>query len=464
MSQLVAIVGRPNVGKSTLFNSLTESRHALVLDEDGITRDCQYGDRVHHGRLLSFVDTAGLLGSDAVGMEQAVEAHVWRAIASCDYVLLIVDASVGLTDRDREIARALQKTQAKIVVCANKIDSDDIAWKSAEFHQLGIAQVMSISAKRRNGLTHLLDFLLTELPEEESDNESLEGPRVTLIGRPNVGKSTLFNAIVGDERVVVYDEPGTTRDSVSLGCHFKDKPYVLVDTAGMRRQRQVHTVIEKYSIIQAVRALSSSDVVIYVIDAHDGLVEQDLKLLSQVMHAGKGCVVAFNKWDSLDEYDREQFLEAIDRKLVHLGYIEQVPTSAIRSKGLVPLFKAIDQAYLSATSVLKTHEVNDVLRQAVMAHEPPIIGRHRIKLRYAHVIGLQPPTILIHGTQTESLPDAYKRYLVRCIREHFDLDGTEIRLKFKSSDNPFQGKTSLSGRQMKKRARLMRFIKKKKRS
>ena len=467
MNQLIAIVGRPNVGKSTLFNSLTSSRHALVLDEDGITRDCQYGSVEIAGREISLVDTAGLIGESAKGMNHVVEKKVWATISDCDLVLLVVDANAGLTDEDRQIHKHLQKAGAHILVCANKVDSDDVAWKAAEFHQLGSKEVLAISAKRKNGFATLLDKVGAFLPEVVVTSKKIQGPRITLIGRPNVGKSTLFNSIIGEETAIVYDEPGTTRDSLEIGCLFKDKSYTLVDTAGMRRRRQVQTTIEKYSIIQAVRALSSADVVIYVVDANEGLVDQDLKLIRQVMDAGKGCVIAFNKWDSLDEDARDAFAMRTDRKLVHLGYLEQVPISAIRSKGLVPLFSAIDRAYLSATSELKTAEVNEVLRMAVQAHEPPIAGRHRIKLRYAHVIDLSPPTILIHGTQTSELSDAYKRYLIRCYRDHFNLEGTDIRLKFKSSENPFKGKATLTGRQIKKRNRLKAHIqklKKKKRS
>ncbi|MCB1760722.1 MAG: ribosome biogenesis GTPase Der [Gammaproteobacteria bacterium] len=462
MLPVIALVGRPNVGKSTLFNRLTRSRDALVADQPGLTRDRQYGVGRMGGSPYLVVDTGGISGAgEGVGL--LMERQVLAAIEEADHLLFLVDAQSGATGGDEQIAGQLRRTGKPVTLVVNKSENLDPDLARAEFHALGLGQPAAIAAVHGRGVVDLIDAVLQTLPRVETDVETQHpGTRIAVVGRPNVGKSTLVNRMLGEERVVAFDQPGTTRDSVFIPFERAGNNYTLIDTAGVRRRSRVHEAIEKFSVIKTLQAIEQSNVVLLVLDAQQGVGEQDASLAGHILESGRALVVAVNKWDGLDGYTRERLKEELGRKLPFLDFASQRYISALHGSGVGNLFAEIDRAYANANRKLPTPELTRVLEGAVQEHQPPKVHGRRIKLRYAHQGGRNPPIVVIHGNQTEAVPDSYRRYLVNRFRRVFDLQGTPIRLEFKSGDNPFAGrKNVLTERQLRKRQRLKQFVNRK---
>jgi GTP-binding protein len=461
---VIAIIGRPNVGKSTLFNRLTRSRDALVADYPGLTRDRQYG----FGKLgpipYLVIDTGGVAGGE-VGIYERMVAQTVRALQEADVTIVLVDGRSGLTPADEHVAELARRNAKNTWLAVNKAEGLDAAIASGEFHGLGLGEPVAISAAHGDRISALMDEVLAPFAdaadEKEEDAEDEKKPlRIAVIGRPNVGKSTLINRLLGEDRLVVYDQPGTTRDSVAVPFERDGKSYVLIDTAGVRRKSKVHEAIEKFSIIKALQAMERAQVVITVLDAQEGVTEQDVSLLGLVVERGRALVVAANKWDGLSRDQRRQVKSDLDRRLPFLDFARQITISALHGTAVGDLLPQAEKAYRAATRDLKTKDLNKVLEEAVVAHSPPLIRGRRIKLRYAHQGGRNPPVIVIHGNQTEKLPESYRRYLINRFRKVFRLQGTPVRLSFKSSENPFKGRRNkLTPRQEQKRKRLMKHVK-----
>lgn len=445
MIPVIALVGRPNVGKSTLFNVLTQSKDALVLDMPGVTRDRLYGELYYQDHKAIVIDTGGL-GDETLGINAAMRQQTLQAIDEADHVLFLVDGRAGLTPGDQEIAQILRQRSKPTFLIVNKTDGVDPLVASSEFYQLGFGEPMTIAASHRRGIQQMLEktvapLLAAQVQETLSDEEA--GIKIAIIGRPNVGKSTLINRLLGEERVVVFDLPGTTRDSIYLPLERQGQRYTLIDTAGVRRKGKVQETIEKFSVVKTLQAIENAHVVIAVLDAQEGVTDQDLHVLGYALNVGKAMVLAINKWDGLTEDQREHVKATVQRKLVFLAdYIDIHFISALHGTGVGLLFKSVHVAYNAARRELSTAEVTEVLQQALIEHNPPMVGGRRIKLRYAHMGGHHPPVIVIHGNQTERLPDFYKRYLIGVFRQRFKLHGTPIQLVLKSSDNPFVEKAN----------------------
>ncbi len=439
MIPVIALIGRPNVGKSTLFNVFTRSRDAIVADEPGLTRDRQYGVGERNGKTFIVVDTGGLSG-DRRDLDELMANQTRIAMDEADQILLLVDARDGLTSGDRAIADMLRKSGKSCQLIVNKVDGADPDQVRAEFYALGLAQMQCISAAHRKGTSALLDGLLADYPRQEPAPENADGPLVAVIGRPNVGKSTLINRLVGEERLVAFDQPGTTRDTIHVSFERHGKPYTLIDTAGVRRRGKVRQAVEKFSVIKALEAIEKSQVAIVVIDAREGLTDQDLTLLGYVLDAGRALVIAINKWDGLDTEQRDENRARLERRLTFVPFAARHFISAKHGTGVGELMASVDQAYASATRDLNTRLLTDLLEEAVFRHSPPLHHGRRIKLRYAHQGGRNPPVIVIHGNQTQHLPEAYRRYLVNFFTTRLKLKGTPLRIELKSSSNPFAGK------------------------
>ncbi|MFO1418021.1 MAG: ribosome biogenesis GTPase Der [Methylotetracoccus sp.] len=465
MLPVVALVGQPNVGKSTLFNVLTRSRDALVADYPGLTRDRRYG-RVQTGERAFFVvDTGGIVES-ADGIEEEAMRQVDHALRESDLILLIVDARAGLSAADETIAARLRRTGKPLLLVANKTDGLRRAETAlAEFHTLGLGEPQPIAAAHGSGIGSLIATLLERLPaadDSETEPSEASGIRVAVVGRPNVGKSTLVNRILGEDRVVVYDQPGTTRDSIYVPFEKDGQRYVLIDTAGIRRRAKVFEAIEKFSVIKAFQAVEDSHVVIYLIDASEGVTDQDASLLGMVLEIGRGLIIGLNKWDGLSIDQRDQVRRQIDIKLAFIDFAETRYLSALHGTGVGHLLDSVDDIYQSVSAEFSTSKLTQVLQDALTAHQPPLVRGRRIRLKMAHMGGRMPPSIVIHGNQTDELPGAYKRYLANTFRKALGVRGIPIKLEFRSSDNPFKGRRNeLSERQVRKRRRLMRFVKKK---
>ncbi len=464
MLPVIALIGRPNVGKSTLFNRLTRSRDALVADYPGLTRDRQYG----FGKLgpipYLVIDTGGVAGGE-VGIGEAMVGQTVRALQEADAAIIMVDGRSGLTAADEHVAELARKHAKKTWLAVNKAEGLDADLASGEFHGLGLGEPIAISAAHGDRISALIDDVLGEFPVSESDDDVEDDDkelRIAVIGRPNVGKSTLANRLLGEERLVVFDQPGTTRDSVAVPFERNDRKYLLIDTAGIRRKSRVHEAIEKFSIIKALQAIEQAQVVIAVLDAQEGITEQDVSLLGLVLERGRALVVVTNKWDGLSAYDRKRIRDELDRRLPFLDFAERITISALHGTAVGDLLPAVERAYRAATRDLSTTELTRELEAAVMAHSPPLVRGRRIRLRYAHQGGRNPPVIVIHGNQTDKLPEAYRRYLINRFRKAFKLKGTPVRLSFKTSDNPFKGRRNkLTPRQERSRKRLMKRVKKK---
>ena len=462
MLPVIALVGRPNVGKSTLFNYLTRSREALVADYPGLTRDRQYG-RVKRGeRDCLVVDTGGIT-DESEGIDPFARKQVEVALQEADVVFFLVDARDGLNAADVSIAESLRKLNKPVVLVVNKIDGIDSNTVANDFYSLALGEPVAIAAAHGRNVHDLLERIDELLPpQEELFSEAEQGIAIAIVGRPNVGKSTLVNRLLGEERVVVFDEAGTTRDSIFIPFERNEQRFTLIDTAGMRRRAKVSLLVEKFSIIKTLQAIEKAHVVIYLIDAQEGVTDQDAHILGLVLEAGRALIIGLNKWDGLSAEHREFVKKQIDIKLTFLDFAEKHPISALHGSGVGKLFDVVHSLYDAAMLDMSTPVLTRILSDAIAAHQPPLVGGRRIKLKYAHQGGRNPPVVVIHGSQTDALPGSYKRYLMNYYREQLQLKGTPVRLVFKSPENPFKGqKNPLSDRQVKKRKRLVEFSKSK---
>ena len=441
MIPVIALIGRPNVGKSTLFNVFTRSRDAIVANEPGLTRDRQYGVGERADKTFIVVDTGGLSG-EKQDLDDLMARQTRQAIDEADEIIFLVDAHDGLTTGDRAIADLVRKSGKSCHVVVNKVDGFNPQQVQAEFFSLGFEHVEVISAAHRKGTGVLLDKLLEPYSTQQTPEATNSGPQIAVIGRPNVGKSTLINRLAGEERVVAFDQPGTTRDTISVPFERHGKPYTLIDTAGVRRRGKVQQTIEKFSVIKALEAIEKAHVVILVIDARDGLTDQDLTLLGYVLNGGRALVLAINKWDGLDREQRDQNRSTLQRRLTFVPFAAQHFISARHGTGVGEMMASVDQAYASAFKDFNTRYLTDLLEEAVFKHNPPLHHGRRVKLRYAHQGGRNPPIIVIHGNQTQHLPDSYHRYLINFFITKLKLKGTPLRIELKSGSNPFADKKS----------------------
>ncbi len=443
MKPVIALVGRPNVGKSTLFNRLTKTRDALVADMPGVTRDRQYGDGIVGDRPYIVIDTGGLSGEDE-GVDSLMQSQVYLAMQEASIILFLVDGRGGLTGHDQTIAQHLRSLGKEIIVLVNKAEGMNEDVVEADFYSLGLGQPYAVSASHGDGIAPLMEELLSEIPmpaEDESEEDSYEksGIKLAIVGRPNVGKSTLINRLMGEERVVAFDLPGTTRDSIFIPFERDGQRYTFIDTAGVRRRSRVKETIEKFSIIKALQAIESAHVVILMLDAHEGITDQDLHLLSYVLDTGRALIIAINKWDGMTKDAREFVKEQLERRLPFLDYAKYHYISALHGSGVGLLYDSVDKAYDSAMKRHQSAKLTALLTDAVKMHQPPLARGRRIKLSYAHQGGQNPPVIVIHGNQTEHIPESYKRYLMNSFRKWLKLEATPIRLQFKNSSNPYRG-------------------------
>ena len=486
MLPVIALVGRPNVGKSTLFNRLTRTRDALVADFPGLTRDRKYGQAKIEEQEFIVIDTGGITG-DEEGIDALMAGQSLQAIEEADAVLFLVDARVGMTVADEAIANHLRKQEKNVFVVANKTDGIDADSVCGEFYALGLGEVYHIAAAHGKGVRQMIDTALDgffddvpveDEPEDfdvglefvEEDEETLQKEqdrlqnlpiKLALIGRPNVGKSTLTNRILGEERVLVYDMPGTTRDSIYLPMNRDGREYVLIDTAGVRKRKKVNETVEKFSVIKTLKAIEDSNVVMLIIDARDGISDQDLSLLGYTLNAGRSLVIAVNKWDGMTEYDKERVKSELDRRLGFIDFAKIHFISALHGTGVGHLYESVEEAYNSSTKRISTSMLTRIMGMAVDDHQPPMVQGRRVKLRYAHAGGYNPPLIVIHGNQVKKLADSYKRYLMNYFRRSLNIMGTPIRIEFREGSNPFEGRRNkLTPNQMHKRKRMMKFHKK----
>lgn len=437
MKPTLVLVGRPNVGKSTLFNRLTKTRDALVADLPGLTRDRQYGVGRLGNRPFLVVDTAGFdpAAKDGIMHEMARQAE--QAIAEADALLFIVDGRSGLTPHDKAIADRLRRTGRPLHLVVNKAEGMRREIVSAEFHELGCGEPLAVSAAHGDGVRELIEIALEPFPDEASATDEAEGPKIAIVGRPNVGKSTLVNALLGEERVIAFDLPGTTRDAISIPFERNGRQYTLIDTAGLRRKGKVFEAIEKFSVIKTLQAIQESNVVILMLDAAADISDQDAHIAGFVVEAGRALVVAVNKWDDVDDYRRERVKLDISRKLAFLSFARVHYVSALKGEGVNALLKSADAAYGAAMAKLPTPQLTRALQTAVAKQAPPRHGIFRPKLRYAHQGGSNPPLIVIHGNALDHLPGSYRRYLERMFLDAFKLQGTPLRLELRSSRNPY---------------------------
>ncbi len=503
MMPVVALVGRPNVGKSTLFNRLTRTRDALVADFPGLTRDRKYGQAKIGELEFIVVDTGGIDGTEE-GIELKMAEQSLAAIDEADVVLFMVDARAGLTVADEAIAAHLRRCQKDTLLVANKTDGIDADTAVSEFYQLGLGDIYQIAAAHGRGVLNLLETALAPQLEElaaeaEPESDDTEGDeldfdqleidqsdlnsvieamdrideeeavpfedlpiKLAIVGRPNVGKSTLTNRILGEDRVVVYDMPGTTRDSIYIPMKRDERDFILIDTAGVRRRGKVHETVEKFSVIKTLKAIEDANVVLLVLDAREGISDQDLSLLGFVLNAGRSIVLAVNKWDGLNQDVKDEIKRELDRRLGFIDFARLHFISALHGSGVGNLFGSVVEAYESATKRVNTSMLTRIMQMAQDDHQPPLVRGRRVKLKYAHAGGYNPPRIIVHGNQVKDLPESYKRYLINYFRRSLQVMGTPIRVEFQEGDNPYAGiKNKLTETQLRKRKRMMRFIKKK---
>lgn len=458
MNPVIALVGRPNVGKSTLFNRLTRSRDALVADFPGLTRDRKYGNGQLGNKTYTVIDTGGISG-DEEGIDAVMAEQSLVAIDEADIVLFLVDARDGLNVADQAIANHLRVNQKKTWLVVNKTDGLEEHSAMADFWTLGLGDPHPIAAAHGRNVTTLIDEVLAPFPERgetDAPPDLSNGIRIGVIGRPNVGKSTLVNRLLGEERVVVFDEAGTTRDAIEIPFERRGRPYVLVDTAGVRRRKNVSLIAEKFSIIKTLEAIKECHVAIMVLDARGGLVEQDLHLLDYVLSSGRALVLAVNKWDGLDSEVKDKMRADIKRRLGFADYADLHFISALHGTAVGDLYPSIERAFKAATGHWSTNRLTNILQDAVSEHQPPLVHGRRIKLRMAHQGGSNPPIIVVHGNQTGSLPEAYKRYLTNTFRKVLKVRGTPMRFEFRSGHNPYDSDAGASDREKAKKRELGR--------
>jgi GTP-binding protein len=442
MKPVVVLVGRPNVGKSTLFNRLTRSRAALVADEPGLTRDRQYGDGRVGDRPYYVVDTGGLVeglqtGAGRRDIYEQMAAQTRQAVAEADSIVFLVSARDGLTAVDRQIGADLRRTGKPLWLAVNKAEGMVAELVAAEFHALGLGAPQPLSAAHGEGVAALMERALAGLPRVAEPEGEQDVPRIAVIGRPNAGKSTLVNALLGETRMLVADEAGTTRDSISVPLEFRGRHYVLVDTAGVRRRARVTAPTEKFSALKTLQAVDEANVVVAVVDAAAGVGEQDVALASYALEHGRSLVLAVNKWDLLEAAQRDWVKRELERKCRFLDYVKVHFLSALQGAGVHALFGSIDAAFASANRTLPTPKLNRVLQAAVQATPPPLLRGRRARPKYAHQAGKNPPTIVIHGNQVAALSPSYRRYLAGRFRAAFHLSGTPVRLEFRQGENPY---------------------------
>ncbi|NRF62827.1 ribosome biogenesis GTPase Der [Vibrio coralliilyticus] len=494
MVPVVALVGRPNVGKSTLFNRLTRTRDALVADFPGLTRDRKYGQAKLGEHEFIVIDTGGIDGTEE-GVETKMAEQSLAAIDEADVVLFMVDGRAGLTPSDIAISNHLRKIEKPSMLVVNKVDGIDADAASADFWQLGVESMYQIAAAHGRGVGALIDRALNPFAEKmaeeargeiedltdfiDEDEEKLDYTeeeaeaefkrlqdqpiKLAIIGRPNVGKSTLTNRILGEERVVVYDMPGTTRDSIYIPMERDGREYVLIDTAGVRRRKRINETVEKFSVVKTLKAVEDANVVLLVIDARENISDQDLSLLGFALNAGRSIVIAVNKWDGLDMDVKAHVKKELDRRLGFVDFARIHFISALHGTGVGHLFESVQEAYKSATTRVGTSVLTRIMKMATEDHQPPLVRGRRVKLKYAHAGGYNPPIVVIHGNQVNELPDSYKRYLMNYYRKSLEIMGTPIRIQFQNSDNPFEGKSNkMTLSQERKRKRLMSMMKNRK--
>ena len=444
MKPVIAIVGRANVGKSTLFNRITKSRDAIVADFAGLTRDRHYGDAKLGRREFIVVDTGGFEPDKPTGVVAEMAKQTKQAVAEADLVIFVVDVRAGLSAQDHDIARFLRQQQKRVLLAANKAEGMVDSPALGEFHELGIGEPLPISSAHGQGIRSLLEVALEPFDfgdEEDEDAAETEDPdrpiRLAVAGRPNVGKSTLINAWLGEERLVAFDQPGTTRDAIHVPFEKDGRRFVLIDTAGLRRKGKVFEAIEKFSVVKTLQAIAEANVVLLLVDATLGISDQDAHIAGYILESGRAVVIAVNKWDATDAYQRQQLERSIETRLTFLKFAPVLHISAIRRQGLGAVWKALLQAHASATVKMSTPVLTRLVHEAAEHQAPRRAGHFRPKMRYAHQGGMNPPRVIIHGTALEHVTDQYKRYLEGRLREHFKLVGTPIRIEVRSAKNPF---------------------------
>ncbi len=461
-SPVISLVGRPNVGKSTLFNRLSKSRQALVSEYEGLTRDRQYAKiNLEENKHCTIIDTGGLTNEDSL-IDVAIHEQVLSALDESDVIFFLVNNRDGITSLDFEIAAQLRKIKKNIILVCNKAEGLDQS-SAAEFFELGLGNPVLISAEHNQGIDELINVAIPLLPENlEDENQEIKGIAVAILGRPNVGKSTLINRILGEERVLAIDLPGTTRDTIFIPFERDNQKYTLIDTAGIRRKRSVAEKIEKFSIIKAIEAITESHVVVLVLDAHEGVTEQDASLLGMIADKGRALLIVINKWDGLDDYQKSEVKRKLDIKLSFVNYASVHYISALHGSGVGKLFSYIQKSYNHAGSRFSTSMLNKILESANDAHQPPPVSGKRLRLKYVHQSDVFPPTLTLHGNHLQSIPKSYERFLKNFFIKALKISNTPIRLEYKSGDNPFKDKKNkLSARQIQKKRRLMKFAKKK---
>jgi len=465
MKPVIALVGRPNVGKSTLFNRLTRTRDAIVADMPGLTRDRQYGDARVGEREFIVIDTGGISG-DEQGIDTHMRDQSLQAVEEAHVVLFMVDAQVGVTAADEMLAQLLRAREKPVLLVVNKIDGQNEAVVVADFFSLGLGDPLAIAASHGRGVSQLIEHVFEELPADlqesaEALEEADKGIKMAIVGRPNVGKSTLVNRMLGEERVVVFDMPGTTRDSVYIPYERHGQRYTIIDTAGVRKRGRVNEAVEKFSVIKTLQAVEDANVVVMVLDAQENIVEQDMHLLGFVLETGRSLVLAINKWDGMTPEAKDRIKIEIERRLGFVNFAKIHFISAKHGTGVGELYRSIQKAYDGAFKKLSTPFLTKILEDAISDHQPPLVNGRRIKLRYAHMGGSNPPLIVIHGNQTESVPNSYRRYLENTFRRILDIEGTPVRIEFKTGENPFAGRrNTLTPRQIHKKKRMVAHHKK----
>ncbi len=443
MKPVIAIVGRPNVGKSTLFNRLTKSRDAIVADFAGLTRDRHYGDARVDEREFIVVDTGGFEPDSTTGIVKEMAKQTRQAVAEADAVIFVVDVRSGVAGQDHDIARYLRTVGKKVVLAVNKAEGMLDSPLLGEFYELGLGEPHPIAAAHGQGIRSLTDAALADVPLDEPEDENLadDAPiRLTVAGRPNVGKSTLINTWLGEERLVAFDQPGTTRDAISVPFERGGQRFELIDTAGLRRKGKVFEAIEKFSVVKTLQAIADANVVLLLLDATQGVTDQDAHIAGYILESGRAVVLAVNKWDAVDDYQKLTLQRSVEQRLPFLKFAPVMNISALRRQGLAPVWKAIADAHASATKKMPTPVLTRLLQEAVEHQAPKRAGAFRPKLRYAHQGGMNPPLIVIHGNSLDHVTDAYKRFLEGRFREHFKLVGTPMRIEMRSSKNPFDRK------------------------